>query len=144
MVPRLQPDPGNCDTRRTILDQRTHTVLSSDSDSDSDDANPDVNAGGEDDDDATNELTEAVPVEVDAWESDNEDDENMDLTNERPKRKRPEQKRMKDLNGKDLIKCGKKVALTEAERFRWSWNKRQELAKLTASLFFLFPFDFIG
>ena len=66
------------------------------------------------DDDATNELT------------DNEDDENMDLTNERPKRKRPEQKRMKDLNGKDLTKRGKKVALTEAERFRWSWNKRQE------------------
>ena len=64
VVPRLRPDPGNCDTRRTTLDQRTHTALSSDSDSDSDDANPDVNAGGEDDDDATNELTEAVPVEV--------------------------------------------------------------------------------
>ena len=35
-------------------------------------------------------------------------------------------KRMKDLNGKDPTKRGKKVALTEAERFRWSWNKRQE------------------
>ena len=45
---------------------------------DSDDANPDDDAGGEDDDDATNELADAEAAEVDAWESDNEDDEHLD------------------------------------------------------------------
>jgi hypothetical protein len=75
-VPRLRPDPGNRTARRTTLAQRTHTASSSDSDSD--DANPDDNAGGEDDDDATNELADAEAVEVDAWESDNEDDGHLD------------------------------------------------------------------
>ena len=39
------------------------------------------------------------------------------------------EKIMKDLNEKDLNKCGKKVALTEAEYFLWSWNERQEFLR---------------
>ena len=114
MVSCLRRDPGNF---RTALAQRNHTASSSHSGSDSD-ANPGDDAGSEDDDAATNEVTGAVPVEVNVWESDNEDDENMDDGD-------PWRVGMKDLNEKDLYKHGKKVALTEAGTFRWSWNKRQ-------------------
>ena len=125
VVSRLRPDPGNI---RTTLAQRNHTATSSSSGSDSD-ANPGDDADGEDGDAATNEVTKTLPAEADAWKSNHADDENMDLTNERPKRKRSEQKRMNNLNEKDLNKCGKKVALTEAEYFLWSWNERQEFLR---------------